>query len=179
MIKKWFKPKSYINNVSEIDVNALSQAGFRYVICDVDNTLVQCDQNVFVPEAITFLKDCKEANLHVILCSNNLKSRIKPLAIEAELSYYSFFCKPIKWNYRRVAKHIQCKKSEMVCIGDQLCTDILGGNRFGIHSIFIEPLTPRDFVQTKVSRLLEDWVLNYLHDKKEFKRGDYYGYKKM
>ena len=48
-------------------------------------------------------------------------------------------------------------------IGDQLLTDMWGGNRCGLYTILVEPLSPREFIGTRViSRPLEKIVLSSL-----------------
>ena len=45
--------------------------------------------------------------------------------------------KPNKTIYQQLQKHLGCKKSEMVMIGDRLYTDIKGANDFGIDSVLV------------------------------------------
>lgn len=40
-------------------------------------------------------------------------------------------------------------------IGDQLFTDVLGANRSGVDAIWVRPMTEKDFIGTKVSRMGE------------------------
>jgi len=47
-------------------------------------------------------------------------------------------------------------------IGDQIFTDILGGNRAGLYTILVKPLARREFMGTKIARSLELLVLRYL-----------------
>jgi predicted HAD superfamily phosphohydrolase YqeG len=45
-------------------------------------------------------------------------------------------------------------------VGDQLFTDIVAGNRLGLRTILVNPLSPREFFGTSlVSRRLERLVL--------------------
>ncbi|GFR36401.1 hypothetical protein TCEA9_22130 [Thermobrachium celere] len=47
------------------------------------------------------------------------------------------------------------KVNETCIIGDQIFTDILGGNRVGIITILVEPLDKREFVFTRLVRKIE------------------------
>jgi predicted HAD superfamily phosphohydrolase YqeG len=47
-------------------------------------------------------------------------------------------------------------------VGDQLFTDIWGGNRLGIYTIWVRPMHPREFIGTKLSRQVEKWLLKRL-----------------
>jgi hypothetical protein len=44
---------------------------------------------------------------------------------------------------------------ETCIIGDQIFTDILGGNRVGIKTILVDPIDSREFIMTKFFRRLE------------------------
>ncbi len=47
-------------------------------------------------------------------------------------------------------------------IGDQVFTDVLGGNRLGLFTILVVPLCDRDFFLTRIARVFERWVLRML-----------------
>jgi predicted HAD superfamily phosphohydrolase YqeG len=50
-------------------------------------------------------------------------------------------------------------------VGDQVFTDILGGNRSGLFTILVKPLARREFVGTKINRTLELIILHFLFKK--------------
>jgi predicted HAD superfamily phosphohydrolase YqeG len=51
------------------------------------------------------------------------------------------------------------KKEETAIIGDQLFTDILGGNLFGIHTVLVKPMTKEIFFLRQWMRDLEKFFL--------------------
>ena len=50
-------------------------------------------------------------------------------------------------------------------IGDQIFTDVLGGNRAGLYTILVTPLARKEFFGTKISRAMEKMVLKRLKQK--------------
>ena len=50
---------------------------------------------------------------------------------------------------------------EIVVVGDQLITDVAGGNMIGAHSILVKPVSRDEFFGTKFVRAAE-WVLFWL-----------------
>ena len=44
-------------------------------------------------------------------------------------------------------------------IGDQLFTDVLGGNRLGLFTILVTPVSEKEFIWTRIVRKLERIVL--------------------
>jgi len=62
------------------------------------------------------------------------------------------------------------KKDEIVVIGDQLLTDILGGNRIGFYTILVVPIVQSDALITKFNRKTERFILNHFYRKGKLKR---------
>ena len=58
-------------------------------------------------------------------------------------------------------------------IGDQLFTDMFGGNRLGIYTILVDPISKKDFILTKFTRYLEKKQSKNLK-KHGFQKGKYY-----
>jgi HAD superfamily phosphatase (TIGR01668 family) len=57
------------------------------------------------------------------------------------------------------------KKEEAVVVGDQLLTDVLGGNRGGFHTILVVPVAQTDGFWTKFNRFAERRILNWFRKK--------------
>jgi len=57
------------------------------------------------------------------------------------------------------------KPSQVAVVGDQVFTDILGGNRLGLYTILVCPLNKKEFIGTRVVRQVEKAVLNRLKRK--------------
>ena len=57
------------------------------------------------------------------------------------------------------------KKEETVVIGDQLLTDVFGGNRGGFHTILVVPVAQTDGMATKFNRMVERRILNWFRKK--------------
>ena len=53
-------------------------------------------------------------------------------------------------------------------------TDILGGNRFGIYTILVDPLGKKDLKITTFNRFLENRIIKKLSKRNILKRGKYY-----
>jgi hypothetical protein len=65
-------------------------------------------------------------------------------------------------------KLMETKISNSVFIGDQLFTDIWGGNRLGLMTILVKPIVEREEWITKIKRSTEKKVFNlYLKARKK------------
>jgi len=169
-------PKSYIKNAYDLDVQKIAEEGYRLLICDIDNTLVAFHEQKPTEQAQNFLDECKAAGLTVVICSNNVKERVKPFADAGGCDCVWFFCKPFPWNYIKLKRKYKFKSKQTLCVGDQLLTDVLGANLMGFHSVFCDPLHDFDSSHTKFSRFLERYVLGWLTFRKKWRKGEYYGY---
>ena len=64
--------------------------------------------------------------------------------------------------------------SDVVIIGDQLCTDILCGNKVGIKTILVNPMSKDDMIFTKILRFIENRKFKYMAKMDILKKGKYY-----
>ena len=69
-------------------------------------------------------------------------------------------------------KLLDLKYDEMAIAGDQVMTDVLGGNRMKMFTILTKPLDKKDIFITRVKRPLENYIIKrYLTKvKRESKR---------
>lgn len=50
---------------------------------------------------------------------------------------------------------LSAKADTTLLIGDQIFTDILGGNKSGLYTILVDPISNKEFIGTKITRLIE------------------------
>lgn len=170
---KRFIPDIYQESIFKIKYDALKKKGIKCLLFDLDNTISPAKQYVYSKE-IRSLFDKLKKDFEVILFSNNFPKRIKPFA-----NYYGVDCaclslKPLSYKYRYILKKYNYKKNEIVAIGDQLLTDIQGGNKAGITTILVNPLSEVDETETWLNRKIEKLIFNYFEKKDILVRGRYY-----
>lgn len=149
--------------VTEIDPGDLVRLGIRAVLLDVDNTLVGW-QREDVPEAVVqWVASLKAAGLRLYLVSNTrFPRRLARLAARLDVRYVRKAAKPRRAGFLEALADLQVEPSEAVMVGDQILTDILGGNRVGMRTILVAPMAGREFVGTKLTRMAEAVVLVWL-----------------
>ncbi|HXG24870.1 MAG TPA: HAD hydrolase-like protein, partial [Chthonomonadales bacterium] len=67
--------------------------------------------------------------------------------------------KPRKRGFIEAMKELGVDSSKTAMIGDQMFTDVLGGNRAGVYTVLVRPIARREFIGTKVSRAVEKALL--------------------
>lgn len=155
-----FTPKLILNNVTDIDLNFLVSKGIEGIILDVDNTLTIHNSQTVEKRVIDWIKTMKENNIKLIIVSNNTEERIKPFADKLNLDYISFGCKPLTNGLTKAINKIKLKKEQVAIVGDQIYTDILGGNLKRIFTILVVPFELENKLSFKIKRRLEKIHIN-------------------
>lgn len=162
-------PRLYVNSVQQIDLSALLQAGIKGVIVDLDNTLVPWNEDAQFPKAVAWLKKVKDAGLKVCIVSNNRPRRAKTLAGAFDVPFIWQAVKPRRRAFRKAMQLMELDHAETAVVGDQVFTDILGGNRLGLYTILVRPLKKQEFIGTRLVRQVEKVILHMLRRRGQLK----------
>ena len=149
------KPDFYYHSILQIGIAQLESLKVEAVICDLDNTLLEWKAKKISPEIKSWLLEVEQAGISVCILSNALASRASQATEELDFPVIAPAFKPRKKQFEVAVDTLAVDKSRVAMIGDQLFTDILGANRVGLISILIDPLSEKDFLSTKVVRLVE------------------------
>ncbi len=153
-------PDDYIESVYDVDFEALYRAGYRGIIFDIDNTLVEHGAPADF-HAIRFFGYLRKCGFKTLLISNNKEYRVKTFAEAVLADHYIYKAgKPMKKAYIRSIRTMGIKRSEALFIGDQIFTDTWGASRAGICSVLVKPVHKwKEEPQIILKRLLEAVVL--------------------
>lgn len=152
---KWVTPDRAVPAVTDVDAGALAASGIRAVILDLDNTLLAWDATSPSPVVAAWVARLHDAGLSVCIVSNNLTGRARAIAGALGVLVVTGAVKPAPWALRRAMALMGSTPPTTALIGDQLFTDVLGGNLVGMHTILVEPLSRHEFPTTKLVRALE------------------------
>ncbi len=170
-----FYPKIYQENIYQIPYDKLYQEHVRCLLFDLDNTLGLLSEKE-ASEKVKKLFQKLEKRFIIVIVSNHVsKRRVSNFAKSLHCEYFYFAMKPSTRCFRKIMKKFSLKKEELCMIGDQLITDVLAANRFGITACLVEPLSKKDLKITSLNRILENYIIKYYQKKKKFKKGEYYG----
>lgn len=169
-----FRPNMYKKNIFEIDYNKLKEQGIKCLVFDLDNTLGLIEHERCPLKTKKLLKKIQKDFL-ILISSNNTKKRIAPYLKDLGIGGVAFSLKPSTKGLRKIKKHYNLNKKEMVMIGDQIVTDILSGNRYKIMTILVDPLGEKDLRITGLNRKIEARIIKYYKKRGMFERGKYYG----
>ena len=155
-------PDILVNHVADVTPEMLRARGIRAVVTDLDNTLVPWRGTDIAEEITAWLLALKDAGVAVCIASNTRHpSRLERLAAQMGILHVpGNASKPRRRGLRIALGLLEAGPDETAMVGDQLFTDVLAGNRLGLTTILVNPLTTREFIGTKlVSRTAERWIL--------------------
>lgn len=169
-----FKPDMYVKDIYSIDYKKLETYGIKCILFDLDNTLVPSFKKKPTRKLKDFIERLKDMGFKVIIFSNSNKKRLTPFKkiLEVDCSYSSK--KPFQKKFKKVLKEYKYSQSEVAMIGDQIVTDIYGGNKMGIFTVLVKPINKKEMFFTKFNRVIEKKVIKKMERKKIFKKGEFY-----
>lgn len=158
---KMFVPSVVTESIFTLDWEKLYREGKRYLFFDLDNTLAPCGSNKPSSNVCLKIGEIKRLGFTVLLVSNSIQKRVKSFAESLNISFVRGALKPFSCGIKKGIKLWQIKDlNEIVCIGDQLMTDILAANRLKIDSVLVSPWDLKtDKKITKLNRKREAHIL--------------------
>ncbi len=170
-----FIPDIYQKSIYHIDYDKLLDDGIKCILFDLDNTCAPYKDSEPNKKLIELFETLKDMGFKLVIFSNAPKRRIYPFKKILNVDCLARANKPIKNSFLRVIKLFNYDLSEVAIVGDQLYKDILGGNRVGITTILVNPMSKDDMFLTKlIFRNLEKIKYKQLAKKGILIRGKYY-----
>lgn len=163
---KLLYPKQHLNSIFELDPDELRSLGIKGIIADMDNTLVPWNDRTVYPRLSRWLDRLKNEGFSLYIVSNNTPDRGGQLALDLGIPAIWYAIKPRRRAFRQALKKMGLSAPEVAVIGDQIFTDVLGGNRLGLYTILVTPISDKEFIWTRLMRQFERMVLNHLKKKK-------------
>ena len=146
-------PNFYFKSVASIPSSFFVEHNIKTVLIDLDDTLAPSRSKIPQAEVVEWIQQRKNEGLKLMIFSNNKRERVKDFAIRVKLPFFSQVKKP----RQKLFKKIKERELDNICmIGDQVFTDVLGGNLAGLITILVEPNDEnRRSFGTAIKRLLE------------------------
>ncbi len=154
-----FKSNLILRRITEITPEMLADLGLKALFLDVDNTLSTHHGTILIDGLIDWLELMKNNGIKTVVVSNSKRFRIEPFAERINQPFVSLACKPLPFGYSKGRKMAGVKKKECAIVGDQIFTDILGANLYGIKSILVRPVKLEDGLSFKLRRYFEKKIL--------------------
>lgn len=168
-----YVPDMYKKSIYDINYDVLKEKGIKCLLFDLDNTLVPYNIKEINDKLSKLFAELKQ-NFKIIIFSNSPIARVKFFKEALEVDGVGFAKKPRRKNFQNILNKYKLEEDEVAIIGDQLNTDIIGGNKVGITTILINPVSKKDPFWVKPERFYERRIMKKLKDHDLFFKGRYY-----
>ena len=155
-------PKQFAEGIHQVDLHDLKRKGIAGLILDLDNTLVPWNGHAVFPEVRSWIDEAKKRGFNACIVSNNDAGRGEKVREIFGLPAFWKAVKPRRRTFRKALDLLKLTPPQVAVVGDQIFTDILGGNRMGFYTILVRPLNKREFLGTMCVRKVEKVVLRGL-----------------
>lgn len=148
-------PKWYSKSIYDIDLNKLKTLNIKYLLSDLDNTIVGYNIKEPTEKVYKFIERLKEKGIELIIISNNNHKRLTTFCSPCSIKFLSSTKKP---SSKKLSKFLQENKlnvEECAFVGDQLLTDMWCANKTGCVSILVDPLQKKESIFTFINRRID------------------------
>ncbi len=157
-----FKPNIKLDRVTNITPEILKKYKLTSLILDVDNTLSTHHGQVLTEGLPEWLKLMRDNGIKMTVLSNSNSKRLEPFAKKIGLEYISMGLKPLPFGYLRALKRLSSKRKETAIVGDQIFTDVMGGNLVGLKTVLLTPIKPETSLRFRMKRKVEAFLIRKL-----------------
>ncbi len=155
-------PDIYIKNIYTIDINKIQQKkNIKGIIVDLDNTLVPWGKKYIDEKILSWVNIVKNSSIKICIVSNSGSEHIAEIGNRLKIPFYFSRYKPFKRPFIEAMKIMNTKNNETAVIGDQIFTDVLGGNRLNLFTILVSPIKKQDALGTRlIYRTFERMIMS-------------------
>lgn len=132
-------PDKRFLHVSTITAELLARENVKGLVLDIDYTLASKTTRLPDNEVRTFIQNLQQANVRLFVLSNNHHNRVSRFAQALGLPYCANGFKPFPFAFRHAVKAMGLRKEDVVAVGDQIYTDVLGGHLSGLRVWMVAP----------------------------------------
>lgn len=152
-------PNMQVKKIKDIDLDYLWQLGIRGLVFDLDNTITPFQLYDPDQETAAWFEMLKNRGFAVCILSNSMQKKVETLSEWLNIPILGNSKKPSRAGFKRASQTLELPPKQLAMIGDQLFTDIYGGNKAGFFTILTEKIGEAEFWGTKnISRRAEKIV---------------------
>lgn len=169
-----YVPDIYQKNIYTINYDSLILRGIHCLLFDLDNTLVPINEKDAREENKKLIKELKEKGFKIIITSNSIKARVKPIADQLNIDYLSNAKKPSTEKLINLINEYKFGLDQIAIIGDSMMDDVVCGNKIGITTVLTDQIDKKEFPFARIKRIKEKKIQKKLRDHDLFTKGRYY-----
>ncbi len=152
---KILQPRLFLASIFDLDLVSLRAHGVRGLIMDLDNTLVGWNRPDMSQELTAWFQAVRAHGFKMCIVSNNMTERVEQFSKKSGVMSIPKAAKPRRRSFWLAMKRMGTNHHNTAVIGDQVFTDILGGNRLQLYTILVHPIDAHEYWTTRIVRRLE------------------------
>ena len=154
-----FLPDIFVDTVFDMNLEDLKSKKIKAFIFDIDNTLATYAMPVADEKTASWVKKLKADGFKIFIVSNNDKERVRVFSENIDVPYFGKALKPLGIFLRRACKAMGVTPKETALVGDQLFTDVWGGNLLNMTTVLVKPISEVEDGFVKFKRQFERRIL--------------------
>ena len=154
-----FYPTYMFDKVEDIPYELVKKEDIKLVMMDMDNTLIDAKKK-YKNSLKHWIEEVSNLNVKMCILSNSpFGDKVKKIAKELNVEYEYNAGKPLLKGFKKVIEKSKFPKENILMIGDQIFTDVWGGNRIGVKTVLVTPINKKESFLTKIKRPFEKIIL--------------------
>ena len=168
-----FYPDMYVQSIYTINYKKLKKNGIKCLLFDLNNTLASYEVTYPDDKLREFIYNL-EKDFKVIIVSNSNKDRIRPFKEKLNIDASFSSKKPFNKKLKKIMEIYNYNDTDIAIIGDQLITDIYGGNKMNFTTILVNRISEYEPFRDRVLRHFEKKIIKKFNKKGLLIKGKYY-----
>jgi len=145
-----------LERVTELTPQRLAALGARGLLLDLDNTLLPPKDPGPVPEGVRrWVQELKDRGVRIALVANARPRRVRQVAAALGVPGAGPVAKPLPFGFLWGLRALGLGRDEVLAVGDQVFTDLLGARLAGLRFALVRPLAEDALPHTRWLRRLE------------------------
>ena len=163
-------PDLILDTFDALTVDFLKEKDIRFLILDVDNTLIPYEETEPRPSVRAWFDELKNAGISVALVTNNHRPRLEAFNATLSLPAFANSAKPFRRNIKKAMRAMGADAAHTANVGDQIFTDVWAGRRMQLFTVLVAPIKDKRDIFTRFKRWLEKPFKRAYYKKKEEKQ---------
>ena len=133
-------PSLIVDRLTDLTPELLRRCGINFLMLDFDNTIVPYTTDEPTPEMERWLAELLASDIGICVVSNSKRDRVVKFCDARGIPVITHSKKPFQKGIDRCRERFGLDMSRTAMVGDQIYTDVLGGNCAGAKSILVTPI---------------------------------------
>ncbi len=133
-------PRMIATALPDLTPELLKSHGIRLLMLDFDNTIVPYTTNTPTAVMEKWLTDMLKSEIQICVVSNSKRDRVKIFCEKYGIPCITHAKKPFSRGISACLAKFGTAPSQAALVGDQIYTDVLGGNCAGVTSILVKAI---------------------------------------